>query len=138
MSNTSNTNNISNMNDTDGVQLHKAASNAAAPVQITAAAQEYITQYLIENPGVMRLSIVTTGCSGLAYDVQVVEKGVSGDTPVVVAAGVRLFVAADALMYVHGMTIDYGKEKPSDLSKKLLFLNPNEKASCGCGESFTV
>jgi iron-sulfur cluster assembly protein len=38
-------------------------------------------------------------------------------------------------MYLIGTTLDYVDEK---VKSGFVFINPNEKASCGCGKSFTV
>jgi iron-sulfur cluster assembly protein len=44
-------------------------------------------------------------------------------------------VSQDALPYLEGVEVDYRRE---GLNAAFRFNNPNVKASCGCGESFTV
>jgi iron-sulfur cluster assembly protein len=39
------------------------------------------------------------------------------------------------LVYLEGTQLDYARE---GLNEGFKFSNPNEKATCGCGESFTV
>ena len=39
------------------------------------------------------------------------------------------------LVYLKGTELDYVKE---GLNEGFKFINPNEKARCGCGESFSV
>jgi iron-sulfur cluster assembly protein len=49
--------------------------------------------------------------------------------------GVRVFVDPKSLIYLDGMTLDY---KESLMQSGFVFDNPNAKASCGCGTSFTA
>ena len=46
-----------------------------------------------------------------------------------------VYVAKDALQYIQGTVLDYVTE---GLNKRLIFKNPNETGSCGCGESFSI
>jgi iron-sulfur cluster assembly protein len=46
-----------------------------------------------------------------------------------------VWVTKDAYPYINGTTVDYIKQ---GLNEKFEFINPNESARCGCGESFTV
>jgi iron-sulfur cluster assembly protein len=48
---------------------------------------------------------------------------------------VKILVDAKALMFVVGTTMDYVED---DLRAEFVFQNPNAKALCGCGESFTT
>jgi len=82
----------------------------------------------------LRLGVRLTGCSGLAYKLDYVDEAVEGD-PVVDAHGVKVFVDPKSLPFIDGTHVDYGRE---GLNAGFRFHNPNEKASCGCGESFTV
>jgi iron-sulfur cluster assembly protein len=54
---------------------------------------------------------------------------------VVEAAGVQLVVDSKAVMFVLGTTMDF---KVDDLREEFVFVNPNAKGTCGCGESFNV
>ena len=49
--------------------------------------------------------------------------------------GVEVIVESKALLSIVGTRMDYVREK---LRSEFTFENPNAKASCGCGESFTV
>ena len=66
------------------------------------------------------------GCSGFQY-----VWGVT-DEPATVA---NLWLNPIAEMFVFGCTIDYVEELGGSYLK---VINPNAKASCGCGESFAV
>ena len=49
--------------------------------------------------------------------------------------GIKIIVDPKCLLYLDGTEIDFGKE---GLNEGFKFVNPNEKARCGCGESFSV
>jgi len=49
--------------------------------------------------------------------------------------GVTLLIDPKAVMFLIGTQMDYVEEK---LKSGFTFINPNEKARCGCGESFHV
>ena len=49
--------------------------------------------------------------------------------------GVNVYVDPKSLAYLDGTELDYARE---GLNEGFKFRNPNEKATCGCGESFTV
>jgi len=82
----------------------------------------------------MRLGVRLTGCSGMAYKLDIVDAPIDGD-PVIEVDDVKVFVDPKSLPFIDGTHVDYGRE---GLSEGFRFHNPNEKASCGCGESFTV
>ena len=44
-------------------------------------------------------------------------------------------VGEEALQYLDGSTLDFVRE---GLKESFKFENPNVKAQCGCGESFSV
>jgi len=82
----------------------------------------------------VRLSVQTTGCSGLGYNMEFVDH-LNEDDTVFEEKGVQLIIDAKSLIYIDGTEVDYQKE---GLNEGFEFNNPNAKAECGCGESFTV
>jgi len=82
----------------------------------------------------LRLGVRLTGCSGMAYKLDYVDEPIEGD-PVVDVAGIKVFVDPKSLPFIDGTHVDYGRD---GLNEGFRFHNPKEKASCGCGESFTV
>jgi iron-sulfur cluster assembly protein len=82
----------------------------------------------------MRIGVRTTGCSGMAYVLEFADKLTEGDIEID-ERGVNLIISKKDLVYLQGMEIDYQKK---GLNEGFEFINPNETARCGCGESFTV
>ncbi len=105
-------------------------------ITLTQTAAEHISRYL-EKRGKglgLRLGVRTTGCSGMAYKLEYVDQPDPQDQ-VFENFGVKVFVDPKSLAYLEGTQLDYGRE---GLNEGFKFTNPNEKATCGCGESFTV
>ena len=82
----------------------------------------------------MRVGVRTTGCSGMAYTLEFADTLTQGDIEIN-ERGINLIVSQKDLVYLQGMEIDYQKK---GLNEGFEFINPNESARCGCGESFTV
>ena len=84
----------------------------------------------------IRIGVRTTGCSGLAYTMEYVDKYES-ETGVTNFAQKDFVVLVDAksLVYLNGLTMDWVR---NGLNEGFEFLNPNSKGECGCGESFRV
>ena len=105
-------------------------------ITLTEAAAEHVKNFLASRgKGVgVRLGVRTSGCSGMAYVVEYADRVEDGDR-VFEDRGVKLVVDAKSLVYLEGTELDFGKE---GLNEGFRFNNPNEKARCGCGESFSV
>jgi iron-sulfur cluster assembly protein len=105
-------------------------------VTLTAQAADHIEKYLNKRGhGIgLRLGVRTTGCSGMAYKLEYVDDPHSEDK-VFESHGVKVFIDPKSLAYLNGTELDYARE---GLNEGFRFRNPNEKATCGCGESFTV
>ncbi|GAN70024.1 HesB/IscA family protein [Acetobacter syzygii] len=82
----------------------------------------------------LRISVSTKGCSGKAYDMAFVPQSGEGDE-VVKDHGLTLLVDRKATLFLIGSEMDY---RENDLEEGFVFINPNEKGRCGCGESFHV
>ncbi|MGE8546283.1 HesB/IscA family protein [Alcaligenes sp. WGS1538] len=105
-------------------------------ISLTQPAADHIQRHLKKRGGGLglRLGVRLTGCSGLAYKLDFVDEAVEGDQ-LFEEHGVKLFVDPKSLPFIDGTRVDYGRD---GLNEGFKFINPNEKASCGCGESFTV
>jgi iron-sulfur cluster assembly protein len=105
-------------------------------ITLTQQAADHIRRHL-EKRGKglgLRLGVKPSGCSGMSYQLEYVDVPVDGDQ-VFEQFGATLYVAPDSLPYLQGTELDYARE---GLNEGFRFRNPNEKAACGCGESFTV
>jgi iron-sulfur cluster assembly protein len=82
----------------------------------------------------LRLSVKTTGCSGMAYVMEYADQ-IEDDDVVFEDHGVRVIVNPKSLVYLDGTELDFARE---GLNEGFKFNNPNVKDMCGCGESFNV
>ena len=105
-------------------------------ITLTSKAAERMSDYLANRGagGGGRRSVQTTGCSGRGDNMEFVD-AVNEDDTTFDDKGVKVIVDAKSLIYIDGTEVDYQKE---GLNEGFEFNNPNSKAECGCGESFTV
>ena len=105
-------------------------------VTLTQQAATHIGRYLQKRgKGIgLRLGVRTTGCSGMAYVLEYVDEKSPEDLEFK-GHGVSVFVDPKSLVYIDGTELDFVRE---GLNEGFEFRNPNIKAECGCGESFTV
>ena len=105
-------------------------------VTLTEAAAQHVQKSLAKRgKGVgVRLGVKTTGCSGLAYQLEYVD-ALTAEDVVFDQHGVKLMVDPKSLAYLDGTELDYVRE---GLQEGFKFNNPNERNRCGCGESFRV
>ena len=82
----------------------------------------------------LRLAITGGGCNGLSYKMKFVPAAKRGDI-LVHTGGTRVVVDSKSALYLKGTHLDYSAAMVSGGFK---FSNPNAKASCSCGESFSV
>lgn len=87
-----------------------------------------------ENGKLLRISVNTKGCSGLAYDMSWTDTAGPGDE-IVKDKDLTVLVDRKASLFLIGTTMDY---EVKALTSGFTFVNPNEKGRCGCGESFHV
>lgn len=92
-------------------------------------------QDLVDELLGVRLSVKQQGCSGYKYDLSYAYDLRPFEHVIDIAGKFKFIVDPKALMYVIGTTVDYLEEK---FSAEFIFINPNEKGRCGCGESFNV
>ena len=81
----------------------------------------------------IRLGVQPAGCAGFEY--------IFSDTSSIDVSDVVLdygkfsfLINPDSVEYIEGMTLDFVTE---GLNKFFKYINPKEKASCGCGVSVT-
>ena len=76
-----------------------------------------------------------SGCSGYSYKIDYAKNLDHSKYEIIEKDGIKVFVDQSATMFLIGSEMDYQTDK---ISSRFVFKNPNEKNSCGCGESFTV
>ena len=84
--------------------------------------------------GIM-VGIDKTGCNGYSYKLDFANKSDTKNIEFVQQNNVKVFIDPKATMFLLGTVMDYSSDK---LSSKFVFKNPNEKSTCGCGDSFSV
>ncbi|MBL9217895.1 MAG: iron-sulfur cluster assembly accessory protein [Opitutaceae bacterium] len=82
----------------------------------------------------LRIAIAGGGCNGLSYKLRFTPELRRGDI-LVRSAGVPVAVDPKTALYLKGTVLDYSSKMVAGGFK---FSNPNAKASCSCGESFSV
>ena len=105
-------------------------------ITITENAADHIRKFLTKRgkgEGI-RIGVKTSGCSGMAYTLEFVDK-IQPEDQVFEQNGVKVFIDPKSMVYLDGTQVDFAKE---GLQEGFTFENPNAKESCGCGESFHV
>jgi iron-sulfur cluster assembly protein len=112
------------------------------PITITDSAATRV-RTLLGNRGKpsagVKVGVRSGGCSGLSYTIEYADE--IGPFDEVVAypnkeqEEFKVIIDPKAIMYLIGSEMDYVEEK---MKSGFKFQNPNEKGSCGCGESFHV
>lgn len=82
----------------------------------------------------LRVAITGGGCNGLSYKLKFAAEPRRGDI-LVRTSGVPVVVDPKTALYLKGTVLDYSDAMVAGGFK---FSNPNAKASCSCGESFSV
>ncbi len=82
----------------------------------------------------LRIAITGGGCNGLSYKLKFAPEPRRGDI-LVRSSGVPVLVDVRTALYLKGSQLDYSTQL---IAGGFKFSNPNAKASCSCGESFSV
>ena len=107
-------------------------------ITLTDRAKEKVVSLLARNRrfSCIRISVKTTGCSGLAYVLEYVDSNKFDPLENnIVYPEFTIKVPVKAEPYLRGLVVDYVK---NGLNEGFDFSNPNERGRCGCGESFRV
>ena len=76
-----------------------------------------------------------SGCSGYAYKINYATIENVKNFELIESKGVKVYIDPSATMFLLGSQMDYSSDK---IASRFIFKNPNEKSSCGCGESFNI
>ena len=105
-------------------------------ISISDTAARHVAEQLAERGHGLgiRVGVKTTGCSGMAYVLEFVDKLEVGDE-IFEEQGVKIIVDPKSLVYIDGTQMDFVKH---GVNQGFEFKNPNAKGECGCGESFSI
>ena len=105
----------------------KISDNAAKQIK-------YLLQKRDKEPIGIRVNIKSGGCSGFKYVIEYADQ-TNPFEEIIKEKDVSVFIDPKAIMYLIGSKMDFVEEQ---FKSGFVFINPNEKESCGCGKSFNV
>ena len=82
----------------------------------------------------IQIGVIKAGCSGYEYFFDFVDS-IDAKNIVFEKNGCKIYVDKTSFDFLKGSLVDYSED---GLNKGIKFVNPNAKAVCGCGESFTI
>lgn len=103
-----------------------------ATISITDRAIQMLSEVMSEKEA-LQIGVLSGGCSGYMYDLQVIE-GVDSTCQQIVVSGFKVLIPNAASHLLDGIEIDYADKMMGGGFK---INNPNAESSCGCGESFS-
>ncbi len=108
-------------------------------VTLTASALERIREIKqkdVNHEKFLRVSISGGGCSGFQYIFELDDKNLEGDIKISEEDSKILAITDEAsLPFLTGSEIEFVRELGASYFK---VTNPNAKANCGCGSSFSI
>ena len=81
------------------------------------------------------IGVDKSGCSGYAYKLDFCNSSDFKNFEIIDQDGAKVLIDPKATMFLLGSVMDYREDK---LASRFVFDNPNEKSTCGCGESFSI
>ena len=107
-------------------------------LSITSNATSQIKKIMINAPDGMDSVVIgvdKSGCSGYSYKLDFGDSSNLKNFEIIQQDGAKILIDPKATMFLLGSVMDYRQDK---LSARFVFDNPNEKSTCGCGESFSI
>lgn len=87
-----------------------------------------------KDEGALRIAVVGGGCSGLQYQMDLVDGPRDRDI-MVTSNGVQVVIDPKSALFVSGSELDYSDDLQQGGFK---VSNPNAVVTCSCGESFAA
>ena len=81
------------------------------------------------------IGIDKSGCSGYSYKLDFGNSSDLKNYETIDHDGVKVLIDPKATMFLLGSVMDFRTDK---MASRFVFDNPNEKNTCGCGESFSI
>lgn len=97
-----------------------------------------IREILVDAPegnDSLLVGVDKSGCSGYSYKLDFANSNEMKSFEKLKIDGLNIYIDPKATIFLIGSQMDYIKDK---LSSRFVFINPNEKSTCGCGESFNI
>ena len=107
-------------------------------LSITSNATQQIKKIISNAPEGMDSVVIgvnKSGCSGYSYKLDFANSSDLNKFDIIDQDGAKILIDPKATMFLLGSIMDYRQDK---LASRFVFDNPNEKSTCGCGESFSV
>ena len=107
-------------------------------LSITSKATDQIKKLLNNAPKDMDSLVIgvdKSGCSGYSYKLDFANSSDLKNFEIINQDGAKVLIDPKATIFLVGSVMDYREDK---LASRFFFDNPNEKSTCGCGESFSV
>jgi iron-sulfur cluster assembly protein len=121
----------------ENTQVVRPRRERPKPVRLTEAAAIRLRQIMTDADGKylgVRVGVTNGGCAGMSYTMNYAEDTNPLDE-VVEDQGIKIFIEPKAILFLIGTEMDFETGK---LGSRFAFRNPNETASCGCGESVSI
>jgi iron-sulfur cluster assembly protein len=133
---------------TEAVASHAGAPSAPTEtkslvIEVTPKAASAIKRQLLKRgtpEASLRVGLRGGGCSGFTYVIEFHDgppraRDIVLDVKTEAGEDVRVVVDPKSLLYLNGSTLEW---EQTLLKQGFKFMNPHEKAGCGCGHSFNV
>ncbi len=107
-------------------------------LSITTTATDQIKKIMSNAPDGMDSIVIgvdKSGCSGYSYKLDFGNSSELKNFDTILKDGTKILIDPKATMFLVGSIMDYRTDK---LASRFVFDNPNEKGTCGCGESFSI
>ena len=107
-------------------------------ITITSDATNQIKKIMSDAPhgkDALVVGIDKSGCSGYSYKLDFGNSSNLKNFEMINKDGVKVLIDPKATMFLLGSIMDY---RTDQVSSRFVFDNPNEKNTCGCGESFQI
>ena len=107
-------------------------------ISVTNSAVVQIKKILSNAPSgtdALLVAVDKSGCSGYSYKLDFANSSKLNNYETISKDGIKVIIDPKATMFILGSVMDYRADK---LSSRFVFDNPNEKGTCGCGESFSI
>jgi iron-sulfur cluster assembly protein len=109
---------------------------ATEVIKLSETALDYLAMQCQKNDKNIKVEVKGGGCAGFSYDYGFCGPSTDAfDSVVPLRGGYSLIIDGMSVMYVIGTLLDY---QDSLGQSGLVFRNPNEVSTCGCGKSFSV